>query len=860
MKQIEISPAYKETLLGSLINGGDDVRKTNDIKISLINNGKVFAVPQVFNTNTFTAALNSFITDTLKLKVQVNNEGDLCIVTYNKTFPPMLKKAVVYFVDGKYLYINVVPYKFIEDANYSEGKISELLTSSSTEQVFQFADDYILSLYPEEVQKTVGTQGRYFEKMGLGIRPLIAYHLEDGESLLAKLNIYKVEQSKVNALTSVAAKSFYVLTTNGAYLFCLDQNLHLKYAETLSSSEMQVKSRIGRDTVVCGSTSWITNRDNDFLYDEIHKLNNADKSEKMKNLAILNFNFAKTNEETILASQFLLKYAEESNDGFFIFAAQFLVMKATNHSFDDVDDEVTLKLISLASAAVADADLYKKALLLTTDFKLEKQDIAVLMHIFNRTKAPQEQYEQYNKTLIMLKDRYLKLESDTINIIFSEIETARKLLTTGDRKNAEKIAESALSRISDESASALAPDPQHTPDEKFSGAFISPLVYEVLFNATGDPKLSEKYSLLRACAKPLGENNISKLSAVATSALKDRADEVLLLSDHEKFAAQTIHVDKRRVKNTFAKTTENLLNHPAMNKKMAFADMKSWLDKTTPELFDSIANFGEKATTANYPALAEAAEYIAKYFEIETPDIYVFKGEKSVGITSYNAAKPFVAVGFSHLDVESERYLSPNELFFSLAREMANIKSGFTKLLSDKLFRDFFNSGAMNIDKISTYIPVPAFISKNTDYYDKYRFASNIFCGYPQLESFESTDKQILVSLEKKLSVIHYKPSAPADIKVCEYAAASRLMCHYADRLGLLFAGNIVAAVNALIKTDVDFPELLDLAKAMSVTEIACAKNTDGGMLHADFALRIEDLISFYLSDSFVNLSKQIFD
>ena len=238
----------------------------------------------------------------------------------------------------------------------------------------------------------------------------------------------------------------------------------------------------------------------------------------------------------------------------------------------------------------------------------------------------------------------------------------------------------------------------------------------------------------------------------------------------------------------------------------------------------------------------------------------MFKGEKSVGVTSYNAAKPFIAVGFSHLDVDTERYLSPNELFFALAREMANIKSGFTKVLSDKLFRDFFNSGAMNIDKISTYIPAPSFISKNTDYYDKYRFASNVFCGYPLWESFESTDKQILVSLEKKLSIIHYKPSTPADLKVCEYAAVSRLMCHYADRLGLLFAGNIVTATNAIIKTDVDFVDLLELTKAMSVTEIACAKNTDGGMLHADFALRIEDLISFYLSDSFAALSKQIFE
>ncbi|MBQ1884440.1 MAG: hypothetical protein II165_05420, partial [Bacteroidales bacterium] len=233
MKQIEISPAYKETLLGSLINAPAELQKINNIKISLINNGKVLAVPPSFDVNTFTVALSKYVTDTLKLKSQQSTDHDLNIVTFHRSFPPGLKKAVVYFVNGKYLYINVVPYKFIEDANYSEGKISELLTSGSTEQLFQFADDYIFSLYPESVQKSVGTQGRYFEKMGFGIRPLIAFHLDDDEGLLAKLNIYKVEQSKVNALTSVAAKSFYVLTTNGAYIFCLDQNLNIKYAEDL---------------------------------------------------------------------------------------------------------------------------------------------------------------------------------------------------------------------------------------------------------------------------------------------------------------------------------------------------------------------------------------------------------------------------------------------------------------------------------------------------------------------------------------------------------------------------------------------------------------------------------------------------
>ena len=860
MKQIEISPAYKETLLGGLINAPAELQKTNNIKISLINNGKVLAVPESFDVKTFTEALTKYVTETLKFKSQQLTDHDLSIVTFHKTFPPGLKKAVVYFVSGKYLYINIVPYKFIEDANYTEGKISELLTSGSTEQLFQFADDYVVSLYPEMVQKNISTQGRYFEKMGLGIRPLIAYHLEEGEGVLAKLNIYKVEQSKVNALTSAVAQSFYVLTTNGSYIFCLDQNLNLKYAENLSGVEMQVKSRIGRDTIVCGSTTWLSNRDNDFLYDEICKLNNADKAEKMKHLAILNFNFAQNNDETLLASQLLLQYAEAAKDGFFTFAAQFLVMKATNHSFDDVDDEVTFKLISLAPAAVADPDLYKKALTLTTDFKLEKQDIAVLMHIFNRTKMPQEQYEQYNKTLIMLKDRYLKLEDDTINITLAEIETARKLQSTGDRKNAEKIAESALERIPDESALLLAPDTQYAPDQRYSGAFINALSYEVLFNASGDQKLSEKYCSLRSCAKPLADNNISKLSAIASSVLKDRAEEVLVLSDAEKFADQKIYVDKRNVKANISKVTESLANHPAMNKKMLFADLKSWLEKIPAEQFDSIKNFGEQVSSANYPALAEAVEYIAKFFEVDIPDVYVFKGEKSTGIQSYNAAKPFISVGFNHVDIDSDRYLSPNELYFALAREMAVIKNGFAKVLSDKLFRDFYSSGAMNVDKISTYIPTPSFIAKNTAFYDKYRFTSKIFCEYPSMETFDAGEKQILVSLEKKLSIIHYKTSTPNDLKINEYAAVSRLMCHYADRFGLLFAGGIVTAVNALIKTDVDFPDVLELSKAMSITDIACAKNTDGGMLHSDFAMRVAALISFYLSDSYSALEKQIFE
>lgn len=862
MKQIELTPAYKETLLGSLINtSSEELQKVNNIKISLINNGKVFAIPDHFDVKDFTTKLNEFVTDTLKLKSQVLDEQDLTLVTFYKVFPPMMKKAAVYFVCGKYLYINVIPYKFIEDANYTEGKISEFLTASNTEQLFQFTDSYIFALYPPEIQKTVQTQGRYFEEMGLGVKPLIASYLEPGESLLAKLNIYKVEQSKANALTSAAAKSFYILTTNGSYLFCLDQNLNLKYVESLGNTEMVVKSKIGRDPVICGTTSWLSNRDNDFLYDEIKALNNANKAEKIKHLAILNFNFAESNEETLLASKLLLQYAEESNDGFFIFAAQFLVMKATYHSFDDVDDEVTLKLISLATAAVSDADFYKKTLLLTTDLKIDKNDIAVLMHIFNRTKVAEAQYPVFVKTLIMLKDRYLKLETDTIDLALVEIETARRVLSYGDRQAALKIAQSALSRVSDETFAYLVPDPQYSPSEKYSGAMIGALAYEILFNSTGDPKESENFASLRAIAKPLAGDNVSKLAVISNSPLKNRAEEVLALFDYEKFVSHRIPVEKRKIKNPFSKISESQLKHPAMNKKMPYSDISSWLDKVKAEPFDSITKFGEKVSEANYPALYQATTYCAQFFEMSTPDVYVFKGEKSTGVLGYYAEKPFISVGFNHLDVDSDYYLSPNELYFALARQMANIKAGFCKLETDKLWRDFFNSGAMNIDKLSVSVPTPNFIAKNSSFLYKYRFTSKTFCEYPQIENFDCTDKQTLVGLEKKLSIIHFKPQInDSDQKINEYASLSRLMCHYADRFGLLFSGSIVTAVNALVKTDIDFPEAIELFKTQNISDMATAQDGNGKFLHFDFALRIQALISFYLSDSYSALEKQIFE
>ena len=97
------------------------------------------------------------------------------------------------------------------------------------------------------------------------------------------------------------------------------------------------------------------------------------------------------------------------------------------------------------------------------------------------------------------------------------------------------------------------------------------------------------------------------------------------------------------------------------------------------------------------------------------------------------------------------------------------------------------------------------------------------------------------------------------NIKDFEYAALSAFMRNSSDRFGLLFCGNPVDAVNAMIVTDAAIDNPRRIFKNSTVYSYISQKDHDGYYLNAGFALRVSDLLSFYLSNTYSTLQKEIF-
>ena len=309
-------------------------------------------MPYSFDFNDFAKSLFSYINDTLRASATSQQYGDdMQAITFSPIGLGLMKKAVVFSLIDSHLYIHIVPAKEIENPNFSEGKISELLSSGKVDKIYQYAEDYIMQMYPKAIAATVKPQGRYFYTTSPGIAPIIASHLEDGELVLAKLDIYRIDASKSNAQTTEMDTAFYLSTTNGSYLFVLDKNLQEKYIETLTADPMTVKAEIGRDPVTCGTTKWMTNRDNDFLFDEASRANTLAPQDKILTFSQLHFNMGESKADREYASHLINIYAENDGSPFAKFAAKLIDFSVSL----DGDSEVINKMVAIQLFEYANA-------------------------------------------------------------------------------------------------------------------------------------------------------------------------------------------------------------------------------------------------------------------------------------------------------------------------------------------------------------------------------------------------------------------------------------------------------------------------------------------------------------------------
>ena len=869
MKDLSVNHAsLKDTMLSRLLNGtNQDFGQYNNIKMRLLNNAKALPVNQNFNVDVFYEQLQEYLSRGLELKIEPNRHDDIYIITIYSLgkLVGLLntgKKSVVFMVFDNRLYFDIVSSKYTEDPNYVETKnaITDFLSSGATGKILNFTEDYLLSCYDEHIKERITPTSRYIEYPAYGMNAALAYHIEDDEFILARLKIYKIEKSKGNFSDEKPENAIYLLTTNGAYLLDFDNNMQLGYAETVSEQEMKVKSKIGRDPVLCGTTQWISNRDNDFLFNEIKHLNNATREDKLKGIAKLIYNFAENKEQKEYAANVLGIFAHQNGDLFYTFAAKFIIATA-NISKDFVfNPEEAADLINSAKDAVLDNELEKKFQDFSSGYKLNANDFVIISHIFNRCEIPQQMAEQFSKTMINACEKFEKNEIQNLDKILFETELSKKIFEIGDDKNAEKMAEKAADKLQTEYIETFGQDETISPTEKYCGPIANYAIAETIFITSKQPKQTSQAADRMAILKPLIKENIEKMSALTQNEnLKQRATEVLTLFDVNAFNNANPNFKHKEIKHNINKTGVELLMHPSTMKKQPYNGYKSWLEKVDIQETAHITG-GSVVTKENYPEIFTAIEKSCNFLDMSMPETYIFFTESMYGITSYDGQKPLLAISELHTIADNAHYLQNNELYFAIAKETANIKFGFSKANINNLWRNLSKDGNINFGQLSTSIPKLNFASKYIKDYTRSQKYAKYMVENPDFNTFDIEQDRIIKLLEQKLSALNYQGEETIkDQQAFEFTLFNRMLNFSTDRIGLIFADNIISAVKSIIISDENLPDALQNSQNISIVDYALQKNDNGKLKNIDFALRLQALVSFYISDEYEKLKQEIF-
>ena len=845
--------AIKQSILSGLVNTSD-LQSDARVKIGLLNNALVYPVPYSFDFNDFAKSLFSYINDTLKASAQEAQHGDdIKSVTFSPIGLGLMKKTVVYCLLDYHLYINILPAKEIENPNYSEGKISEILSSGKTDKIYQFAEDYVMRLYPPEVAEMVKPKGRYFFSTAPGVAAIIASHLEENEVVLAKLDIYRIDASKSNAQTNDMDMAFYLSTTHGSYLFVLDKNIQEKYIETLSDAPMTVKAKIGRDPVTCGSTKWLTMRDNDFLFDEVSRANTLPPQEKLLTFSQLHFNMGDAIADKEYASHLINKFADNDGSEFAKFAAKLIEFSVSLEKKPDaMDSKLAIELMECANSLFSEDGFEKKISEFVPKYNFDAQELMALIFVISRVKNTLDESSLFAEMMQSLKERFFAVDADTLDRAFACVSIAKKLNMAGEHATPAKIAKEALELCGDMSAVTLAPGLDTTPDMPYSGPALQYAALEELYKSAESDKQRFEFAVEMCKVKPLIESNLANaIEYSQNDAVRNRLQAAMSVFDVERYNNCSYTATTNALEGSFSKISAASFMPECTRRRKAYSGFAEWVDKVTPDKsISSVKSYGELVDTNNFHLLFEFDESLTKYFDTDV-DVYVLSNRNQGIISNDDGDGKYIIIDSELLDTDNPNYMNGSELLFVMAREFASLRLGLSRLSCHPQWRNYSVNGVHSQDVISLFAPEPSFIAPEVGRYTRLLAFGKLMSleGYFNF-GIDSTSTAAEL-LGKTLDTLKFAGSRPDNLKETEYAALSQLSAMVADRAGLLVSGNIVMSIKAMIHNDSQLKGGVAICGGGAVGKEACSRGTDGRPVNYDFAMRLNALLSFYISDDY---------
>jgi hypothetical protein len=427
-----------------------------------------------------------------------------------------------------------------------------------------------------------------------------------------------------------------------------------------------------------------------------------------------------------------------------------------------------------------------------------------------------------------------------------DVELAEHELRAGEPSRARQLAEARLAALGPDEDAVLAP-------ERATAVHVERVrLYEILSreaSAQGAADVRALSALARLepssearllglaradSAEPLDRRFIARaeraLACLAAGGLDTRADLASALSTPLDRAA----LDQR-------------VRHPLARGSGRLAARLSELIASVPEPdLGFLKDFCEELTESHYPDATRALRRAAHLLGLPPVAAYVSHGARSVGLRAFGSGEPFVLVGERHLSADSPYALRGSELDFALGAELAHLAFDHQRVTAGEVWAGAAGKTRDALVLFSMLVPVVREIGGPR---------AQRWLGRLSAEALERA-----AGGAARLPELFGRSAAAASPALGqrneELIAAHRLVQLTADRGGLVIAGDLAAALRAVLLTRADYRELLDAAREQGLMPALNGRRS-ASPAFADLLLRVRALIAFYLSADFDALTPE---
>jgi hypothetical protein len=353
---------------------------------------------------------------------------------------------------------------------------------------------------------------------------------------------------------------------------------------------------------------------------------------------------------------------------------------------------------------------------------------------------------------------------------------------------------------------------------------------------TREDALSPSYALARL--EPLSSERLRTLSELATGSLRERALAALAAISPLGLRSDPGEELPPAPASPLGETLlDRRLPHPSGRKSLGTGTLQAALATTPGPDRETLRSWCERLAPERHPQAAHAAARARLLLGLPLPELFVSRGERSLGVRAFGGRVPLLVIGGAHLDEGSEYRLGERELGFAIGAELGHVYFGHERATPREVWRGAVGKARVGLELVLAALP----LAKGVDLGAR---ATKILDKVPARALERALG--LFVDLEGNLKV---GPPGSNELSARheELVAAHRAQQLTADRFGLIVAGSIVPALSGLFRLRADHHALGE-----SIAESGLEVAARGALLdHPELLLRVQALLSFYLSPDF---------